>query len=235
MRTIAIGDIHGCIKALEALLDAIRPAASDRLIFLGDYVDRGPDSRSVIDRLIELVDECETVYLLGNHEIMFRGALSGLAADLWLQAGGQQTVNSYGGRLESVPQSHRDFLFNLLPYYETASHAFVHANYEATLPFSEQQEEFLYWYHLTDYVPGPHRSGKHVILGHTPQTGGEIGFYGHFTCLDTCCFGGNWLSAMEVNSGEVWQFTCEGHARRNLSLRKYLWQKAWDMLASRKT
>ena len=129
MRTIAIGDIHGCAKALRALIDSIQPEPEDLLVFLGDYVDRGPDSRGVIDLLIELKHRCRTVFLLGNHEIMFRGVLRGIDPSLWLELGGRPTLTSYGGRIENVPASHLEFLDQLQPYFETDQHMFVHANF----------------------------------------------------------------------------------------------------------
>ena len=69
-RTIAIGDIHGCSAALDALLDAIRPRPEDAIVTLGDYINRGPDSRGVLDRLIKLSNQCRLIPLLGNHEQM---------------------------------------------------------------------------------------------------------------------------------------------------------------------
>lgn len=222
-RTIAIGDIHGCSKALRGLLDAIQPNQADLLIFLGDYVDRGPDSRGVLDVLIDLQKTCETVFLLGNHEIMFRGVLKGLPAELWLQIGGGPTVTSYGGRLENVNQQHRDFLGSCVSFHETENHLFVHANYIADLPLAEQPENTLFWEHLTDRIPEPHVSGKHVFCGHTPQAYGTIGRFGHFTCLDTGCFAGYWLSAMDVDTQECWQVSREGHLRENWRVAKKLW------------
>ena len=215
MRTIAVGDIHGCVKALQALIDELNPQSDDLLIFLGDYVDRGPDSKGVIDLLCDLEGRCQTVFLLGNHEIMFRGALAGLPAELWLQVGGSQTVTSYGGKLDNVSPEHIEFLYRCLPYFETEQHLFVHANYIADLPLDEQPEESLFWEHLSDRIPEPHVSGKHVFCGHTPQSRGNIGYFDYFTCLDTCCFGGFWLSAIDVNTGETWQVSREGHFRRD--------------------
>lgn len=232
MRTIAIGDIHGCLKALDGLIEAINPGASDRLIFLGDYVDRGPDSRGVIERLIALQTRCKTIYLLGNHEIIFRSVLGGFPADTWLRIGGQQTLASYGGTLEGVPNSHVDFLCGLLPSYETERCLFVHANYDANLALSEQTEQTLFWEHLGEKLPLPHYSGKHVILGHTPQANFEIGYFGHFTCIDTYCFGNGWLTALEVESGEVWQVSQTGVLRQNIGILKLLWRR-FDELRAR--
>lgn len=230
VRIIAVGDIHGCSKALQGLVDAIHPQATDCLVFLGDYVDRGPDSKGVIDLLLELKSTCRTVFLLGNHEIMFRGALRGLSPDLWLQIGGRPTLTSYGGLLQHVSHEHVDFLDGLLPFFETEHHIFVHANYVASLPLPEQPEESLYWEHLSDRVPQPHFSGKHVLLGHSPQPRGEVGAYGHFTCLDTACVAGYWLTAMDVYSHEVWQVSREGHLREQWRLLKRAWHTCRNSL-----
>ena len=96
-RTIAIGDIHGCSAALRAILDAIRPMPDDLIVTLGDYVDRGPDSRGVLERLIELAGECRLVPILGNHDDMLIQALDGLHATTFLAMGGTATLASYGG------------------------------------------------------------------------------------------------------------------------------------------
>jgi len=225
MRTIAIGDIHGCSRALDGLIEEIKPVEHDRLIFLGDYVDRGPDSKGVIERLLDLRKRCEVICLLGNHEIIFRSVLSGLSAETWLGLGGQQTLTSYGGALKRVPTTHLEFLNDLLPYYETAKELFLHANYDATLPLSEQTEQMLFWEHLGEKFPAPHYSGKHVFLGHTPQANCEIGYFGHFTCIDTYCFGSGWLTAVEVETGQVWQASKKGQLRQNWRILKLLWRK----------
>ncbi len=213
MRTIAIGDIHGCLRALEGLVAAIEPTESDRLIFLGDYVDRGPHSKGVIDLLLELRKRCQMVCLLGNHEVMLRLVLNGPITQEWLQLGGSETLASYGGSLKNMPGAHVDFLFSLRPYYETESAVFVHANYDAELAMQDQPEELLYWEHL-GVLPGPHRSGKKVFVGHTPQISGEVGDFGYLKCLDTFCFGGGWLTAMEVDQGCLWQVSKTGKLRQ---------------------
>ncbi|MCA9126600.1 MAG: serine/threonine protein phosphatase [Planctomycetales bacterium] len=229
MRTIAIGDIHGCCQALQGLLHAIAPTSDDLLVFLGDYVDRGPDSKGVIETLLELQERCQAVFLLGNHEIMLRGALRGLPIEFWLASGGSQTVTSYGGKLENINAKHRAFLDACQPFYETEEHIFVHANYIAELPMHQQPEMSLFWEHLSDRLPTPHFSGKHVFCGHTPQFNGSIGWYGHFTCLDTGCFAGNWLSAIDVNTLETWQVSKHGHVRENWREIKRIARKLRDI------
>ncbi len=116
-RVIAIGDIHGCSTALKSLVDAINPSPTDTIVTLGDYVDRGPDSKGVIDFLIHLQSKCRTAYLLGNHEQMMMEVLSETQEPYsWLRHGGVDTLESYGfsGSLSVVPESHRLFLENLL-------------------------------------------------------------------------------------------------------------------------
>jgi serine/threonine protein phosphatase 1 len=112
-RIIAIGDIHGCSAALDALLDAIRPGPEDTIVPLGDYIDRGPDSKGVIDRLIELSKQCRLIPILGNHDQMLLDVRSGKYPIYWLlDIGGTTTLDSYGrGRdLSLIPDEHYEFL-----------------------------------------------------------------------------------------------------------------------------
>src|SRR5690349_1628241 len=137
-RTIAIGDIHGCLDALNALLDAIGPDPADTLITLGDYIDHGPDSRGVLDRLIGVAEGCRLVPLLGNHEeLLFKALADVTAMGGWLRNGGVDTLRSYGwrpGGLRSaladwIPQPHRKFLAGCRNFHETGTHIFVHAGF----------------------------------------------------------------------------------------------------------
>lgn len=214
-RTIAIGDVHGCAAALAALLDVIEPQADDRLVILGDCVDRGPDSKDVIDQLLMLRDKCNLVTLLGNHELMMiRGLRSPDELDFWLRYGGHETVASYGDEIADILPEHVDFISQFLPFYETDSHIFIHANYQADLPPGKQPESTAIWTHLhNENPPRPHVSGKTVIVGHTPQLQGEVLDLGHLICIDTCCFGGGWLTAMNVDSKDVWQANIHGELR----------------------
>src|ERR1700730_1286910 len=111
-RTIAIGDIHGCSVALDALLDAIRPRPEDTIVTLGDDINRGPDSRGVLDRLIALGRRCRLFPLMVNHEEMLFEARSGVHPTTWLGMGGLATLDSYGtGRdLDLIPDEHFEFL-----------------------------------------------------------------------------------------------------------------------------
>ncbi|QDT05774.1 Serine/threonine-protein phosphatase 1 [Rubripirellula lacrimiformis] len=215
MRRFAIGDVHGCSKALRTLIETIAPTPEDELVFLGDYVDRGPDSRDVVDQVIALQNRCRVVTLRGNHEIMLQGvARGGLSDTVWLANGGQATVSSYGGSLDKLPANHHEFFMDLLPYYETAKHIFVHAGYLPNLSMPAQEEMTLYWNHLPTPVPPPHQSGKRVIVGHTPQPDNRILDAGHLVCIDTYCFGGGCLTAMDVETGDMIQTNRHGHVQR---------------------
>lgn len=215
-RLIAIGDIHGCTEALDAILAAMSLQAGDTLVTLGDYVDRGPDSKGVIDRLIELRSQCNLVPLFGNHEEMMLDVVrDGQPPYRWLQFGGVETLDSYrfAGDLDVISKEHRDFFASLLDYYETDDHFFVHANYDPQLTLAEQPRQLLRWQKLTDSTPAPHRSGKRAVVGHTHDQGGEIFDIGHLICLDTYCYGGGWLTALDMNSGEIWQSNMAGELR----------------------
>lgn len=213
-RLFAIGDVHGCSAALETLLDAIAPTPADIVVMLGDYVDRGPDSRGVIDRLLRLQNECRLRPLLGNHELMFLAALRGEAEfRFWYSCGGDATLASYGSRLEDVPQEHLEILRNCRPYFETPEFLFVHANYEPDLPLNQQPADTLFWKHLSYGLPARHQSGKTAVLGHTPQTSGQVLDLGHLLCLDTYCFGSGYLTAMNLDTGQIWQADRFGRMR----------------------
>ncbi len=228
-RTIAIGDVHGCSLALEALLAAIGPRPDDVIVTLGDYVNRGPDSRGVLDRLIELERQCTLIPILGNHDEMLLGLLQQARAGRfpslisWLGMGGEATLASYGARrgsivradLSRVPPEHHEFLGRCRDYYETDAHLFVHAQYEPDLPMADQPNEALRWESLRDGIPDPHVSGKRVIVGHSSQKSGEILDVGHLICIDTFCYGGGWLTALNVDTDEVWQVNRQGEWRKS--------------------
>ena len=155
-------------------------AADDRLVTLGDYVDRGPDSRGVLDLLIGLHAGGRLIALRGNHDEMMVDARIGSKDDrgLWLACGGRETLASYGVRdpetsdLKEIPESHWTFLErDCLDWYETETHFFVHANAYPDLPLDEQPRYMLLWEKL--YVPCVHISGKVMVCGHTRQTDGR--------------------------------------------------------------
>ncbi len=216
-RTFAIGDIHGCPQALDAIISRIQPTEKDTIVPLGDYVDRGADSCGVLERLIALETACRLEPLLGNHELMLLAALeSADSLRFWLHCGGAATVESYGGDLANIPKSHLSFLRRCRRYFETDSHIFVHANYDAKLPLDQQPDRLLFWEHLMLYdhgmhtIPARHYTGKVAVVGHTPQENGELLDMGDVICIDTYCVGGGCLTALEVATGEVIQADKDG-------------------------
>ena len=213
-RTIAIGDIHGCATALSRILQEVTPQNSDTIVGIGDYVDRGLDSNRVIEILIELVGQCELVPLIGNHELMmFKGLRGKQDYEFWLSHGGSQTLASYGGQVENIPPTHLTFLSHCQKFHETETHLFLHANYVPQIPLHQQPEEIVFWEHITERPPSPHRSGKVAVVGHTPQVDGEVRNFGHLQIIDTFCYGDGWLTAMDVETGKIWQANNNGDFR----------------------
>jgi serine/threonine protein phosphatase 1 len=216
-RVIAIGDIHGSATALRALLAAIGPAPEDTLITLGDCVDRGRESRQVIEDLLLLRDRCKLVPLLGNHEEMMLNFIDGRPQpDDWLEFGGAATVESYrraNGKLFPPPEEHLDFIRSWADCFQTDTHFFVHGAYEAERPLTEEQWRTMRWHSLRMGIPGPHISGKTAVVGHTSLKDGEIFDGGHLICIDTYCWGGGWLTALDTTTGQVWQADRQGRMR----------------------
>jgi serine/threonine protein phosphatase 1 len=213
-RTIAIGDIHGCSAALRALIEAINPTTDDTLVLLGDYIDRGPDSRGVLDYCVELEQRCPLVPLLGNHELMMVNSLENMSViGPWLQCGGDATVRSYDGRIQNIPQEHLAFIRRCRTFYEMPTHFFVHANYAPNVPLADQPDYLLFWEHLHAHQPAPHENGKIAIVGHTAQKNAHILNLGHLVCIDTFCHGGGWLTALEPATGQIWQADMLGRLR----------------------
>jgi serine/threonine protein phosphatase 1 len=223
-RMIAIGDVHGCSAALAALVRAIETTPLDTLVFVGDYIDRGPDSRGVLEQVIALAERCTVVPLLGNHEEMLLAALEGKSElAYWLKFGGAEAVASYGHRggqdispadlRALIPAEHLQFVRRCRDYFEAVRHLFVHAYYEPDRPLHEQPWGGLRWSSLPP-MPRPHCSDKVAIVGHTPQKGGEVLDLGYLKCIDTFCHGGGWLTALEVAGGRrVWQANLAGEMR----------------------
>jgi serine/threonine protein phosphatase 1 len=216
-RVIAIGDIHGCARALRMLIDAIKPTPDDTLITLGDCVDRGPESCDAIEQLLELRERCRLVPIMGNHEEMMLNFLDGRPQpDDWLAFGGAATVESYRdsvGKLHSPPSAHVDFIRGWADCFQTEEHFYIHGGYESERPLSEQHWPVLRWHSLRDGIPSAHVSGKTAIVGHTSQKSGEILDLGHLICIDTYCWGGGWLTALEPATGKVWQADRDGRLR----------------------
>jgi len=211
-RILAIGDIHGCLAALELLAEEVGFSAEDTVVTLGDYVDRGPDSKGVLDFLMELEERCELVSLRGNHEVMMVRSRSAEGyCKQWCTVGGAETLESYGGSFDGVPEEHWNFIDQLLPSYETKRHLFVHANLDPERPLDDQTDEMIYWERFG--FPEPHISGKTMICGHTAQRSGDIADLGNAVCIDTRAHGNGWLTCLDVKSGTYWQANQAGDLR----------------------
>lgn len=214
---LVIGDIHGCLTAFETMMAVVGPGRDDLVVTLGDYVDRGPDSRGVIEMLLAMKDTHRLVTLMGNHEIqMIRALETQRDRERFLSGlcGGQDTLDSYGGGFEDVPEEHWEFIRGTKLYHELEDYILVHAGVEAEVPVAEQDQEIYYYQRF--YSQRPHDSGKTVVCGHTIQ--GDLPTNsGYAICLDTCAYGGGWLSALDLDSGRIWQ-TNEAGKWRGLDL-----------------
>lgn len=179
MSIYAIGDIHGQLTKLNGLLEALPLRPDDELVFLGDYVDRGPDSRGVIQRLIELDRSRYCVFLRGNHEDMFLDFLNGCKGydrDMWMINGGMVTLRSYGvedmpapGPVPEVPDEHVTFLELTHYHHLSGGFTFVHAGrMNDDSPIARVRSKVKLWTRSPFYdSPVPWPEGR-IIFGHTP-------------------------------------------------------------------
>jgi serine/threonine protein phosphatase 1 len=197
-RAFIIGDIHGCLGMLNRLMDTIdwRPDR-DRLIFLGDYIDRGTDSKGVVDFVLVLLKQSPLVQcLLGNHESGFLDFLSGGDIKTFLINGGETTLKSYQRDGEIlIPPDHISFYQSLRPWSELEDYYVVHAGFKPGVGMDDQSLEDLIWIR-EPFIYSDYDFGKRVIFGHTPfyeplVTHNKIG-------LDTGAVYGNRLTCLEL-------------------------------------
>jgi serine/threonine protein phosphatase 1 len=204
-KIFAIGDIHGCLSHLDRLMEKLCiDAKEDTLVFIGDYIDRGPDSNRVIDRILEMRKVFHNVICLrGNHEQVFLNYYcEHRDEELFMHNGGLRTLMSYGmageGQNEAlqVPESHMQFFSTLLPMYETDEFIFVHAGLRPGIPLKRQNVDDMLWIRY-EFINSPIDFGKTVIFGHTPlsfqspyidrdKIGIDTGavFGGRLTCIE---------------------------------------------------
>jgi serine/threonine protein phosphatase 1 len=222
----AIGDIHGRLDLLEGLLgqisrdEAERGAPAGELIFLGDLVDRGPNSAQVIDRLMVLKAERPNVrLLLGNHEEVFLGALAGdpKALRLFSRIGGEETILSYGVSpqayaqadydelhrllVEAVPAAHRDFLESCEDMVVAGDYVFVHAGIRPGVPLADQRPADLRWIR-DEFLRARGPFEKLVVHGHTISE--EIVELPHRIGIDTGAYRSGLLTAMGFEAKKRW-------------------------------
>lgn len=203
-RLLAIGDIHGCLEQLTALMEQVKPNLDDQVVFLGDYVDRGPSSAAVVEFLIDFGKTFpDTVFLRGNHEQMFLDYLAGKDPSPFLFNGGLNTLRSYeADRKWPIPEAHRAFFDQLQYSLSTDHHVFVHAGLRPGISLAEQDALDLLWIRK-DFIDSEYDWGKTIVYGHTPL---QEPFFGKNRIgLDTGCVYGRQLTCCDVKSGQVWQ------------------------------
>lgn len=201
-RLFIIGDVHGCLTMLKNLIDQIkwRPD-KDHLIFLGDYVDRGEDSKGVIDYIISISKSSPHVQcLMGNHEDIFLTFLNGGDIKPFLLNGGEATLRSYrrpdsGYTDNLVPPDHLEFFNSLSLLIELEDYYVVHAGFRPGVSLQSQTREDLLWIR-EPFLLSEYDFGKAVIFGHTPfedplVMNNKIG-------LDTGAVYGNKLTCVEL-------------------------------------
>ena len=113
--------------------------------------------------------------------------------------------SSSPSRPSSAPEPHLEFIRNCALLFESDRHFFTHGSYDSNVPLDLQNPRIMLWGKMRPDPPGPHCSGKVAIVGHTAQRDGKILDLGYLKCIDTCCYGEGFLTALDVNSGEVWQ------------------------------
>lgn len=225
-RVYAVGDIHGRLDLLDELLprieadDASREPAETSIIFLGDLVDRGPDSAGVVERLRRLSEADRRIrFLAGNHEEIFLESLRGdqKALKLFCRIGGRETVLSYGVEGSAyeamdyrelaeaieriVPEAHRLFLERFEDVIVLGDYAFVHAGVRPDRPLDEQRTTDLRWIRDT-FLDHRGQLEKRVVHGHTITPAVE--FRPHRIGIDTGAYATGRLTALGLEGAEQW-------------------------------
>lgn len=228
-RILVIGDIHGCALTLESMIDQLEIMHDDRVVFLGDYVDRGDKVFQTVERLIDLKDEYgdNITFIMGNHEEMFIRYLKlECRMDelrMFLYNGGRSTIKSYLEGLgyydkqditwEDLPDRHKEFYSNLKVMHEIDQYVFVHAGIRPQVALYDQvahdviwiREEFLYW-------PYEILEGRVIVHGHTPMEKHEIDHYHEKYSdrinLDTACVFGYELTCRDLTNNKEYKIKC---------------------------
>jgi serine/threonine protein phosphatase 1 len=214
----AVGDIHGEWELLDELLGRIPERPGDRFVFVGDYVDRGPDPRRVVDRLLAFARERDCIFLLGNHESMFLDFLGWpgeayFGGDAFLRNGGERTLASYGfferGDAErakfALPPEHAEFYRRLRLHHREGDYLFVHAGVgrrwlgetDVDYVLRRAHAEDLLWDRLS--LGLPHRLGVTIVHGHTPAPDFDVRWNDPFSIgIDTGAVYGGRLTAIRL-------------------------------------
>jgi serine/threonine protein phosphatase 1 len=212
-RLFAIGDIHGCADELGTMLRTIAPGRGDTVVFVGDYIDRGPSASDVIELLLDAEDgDAELVFLKGNHEDMMLSFLGmpGHYGESFLFNGGAQTLESYRiGEADlndvssRIPRMHVDFLKRLATSYYRPPYFFVHAGIAPLRQLEEQSVEDMLWIRQ-EFIFHPHQTGATVVFGHTPMRAVMIDLP-YKLGIDTGLVYGGKLTCIEFTEGVAYQ------------------------------
>jgi serine/threonine protein phosphatase 1 len=204
----AIGDVHGCAEELRALIQKLPLRKDSLVVFLGDYIDRGPDSRGVVDTILDLQQYCRVVCLLGNHELMLREFLDGSDSRRvarFIYNGGSATLASYADHdgVFVMPEEHREFFYSLPYHHIEGEHCFVHAGIPTNVEDIdvEVHGEEMVWMRHRPGMPEPNYS-KIVVHGHSAIL--DIDVQPRRINLDTACVYGRRLTGMDLHTHEVY-------------------------------
>jgi serine/threonine protein phosphatase 1 len=217
-RLIAFGDIHGDSLALSKLIDKIKPNKYDMLVFCGDYINRGPDSKGVIHILLGLNDYTNARFIMGNHDEMLLGALAGGRDNIkFFTKFGKETIDSYNldfGK-RNFPRDHASFFADLEEYVESDNYIFVHASVDPSKEMIQQSSIYLRWKTISSVIKSsvfPHISGKTVICGHESEPGvrrypATVDNKADVICIDTGCVvhENGWLTAYDVLDHKIYK------------------------------
>lgn len=238
-RLFVIGDIHGCLAETEALVNHLKGplnfSTEDLLVFIGDYIDRGPDSKGVINLLTSIKSEFpDTVFLKGNHEDMLMDylGLGGRGADVYAHNGGLSFFRSYGLPayaetkilLEGIPPEHVDFLKGLDLAVSIAEFLIVHAGFDPLKPLDTQTEEDMLWIRQA-FTENTHPFNKTVVFGHTPYE--DLMLHMPYKLgIDTGLVYGNKLTCVELVEGLLIQVEAGEREVKTASIQDYISSKS---------
>jgi calcineurin-like phosphoesterase family protein len=207
--TYAIGDIHGCVDKLKRLLERCSRYGGDRparYVFLGDYVDRGPDSRAVVQllRAEERNKPDQMICLRGNHDAMMVDAVTSDDYAVWLLNGAVATLTSYGvNHPANLPRHHVDWLASRPLSFDDGQRFFVHAGINPDVPLDQQLEQDQLWIR-EPFLSNPRNYGRLIVHGHTPLETGLPDLRRNRLNLDTAAVFGGPLTAAVFNDEKTW-------------------------------